>query len=169
MTLGRLDTSGTRPQLVFTRTLAHAPEKVWRALTEPQHLAAWFPDTLEGTVEAGATLRFVVEEHDISFDGEVTVFEPPRLLEFRWGHDTLRFELRPDGDGTVLTLTDTIDELGKAARDGAGWHECLDLLEIELAGDRPAFAPGVRFGEVHPRYVAVFGSDASTVGPPGQS
>jgi hypothetical protein len=32
------------------------------------------------------------------------------------------------------TLTDTIDALGKAARDGAGRHVCLDRLEHELAG-----------------------------------
>ncbi len=37
-----------------------------------------------------------------------------------------RIELQADGAGTLLTLTDTFDDLGKAARDGAGWHECLD-------------------------------------------
>jgi uncharacterized protein YndB with AHSA1/START domain len=29
----------------FTRLLPHPPEKVWRALTEAGHLAAWFPTT----------------------------------------------------------------------------------------------------------------------------
>ena len=166
MTFGRLDRSGPRPRLVFTRALAHPPEKVWRALTRKEHLRAWFPDTVEGEFEPGGKLRFVSEEHDFAFDGEVTAFEPPELLEIRWGTDLLRFELRAGGDGTVLTLTDTFDELGKAARDGAGWHECLDLLEIELAGAAPDFAPGRRWGEVHPRYVAEFGPDASTIGPP---
>jgi uncharacterized protein YndB with AHSA1/START domain len=32
----------------------HAPEKVWRALTQPQHLQAWFPDNVEGDFEPGA-------------------------------------------------------------------------------------------------------------------
>jgi uncharacterized protein YndB with AHSA1/START domain len=166
MTLGRLDRSSTRPQLVFTRTLGHSPEKVWRALTEKEHLKAWFPDTVEGPFEPGGKLRFVSEEHDFEFDGEVLEFDPPSVLAIRWGTDTLRFELQPDGDGTVLTLTDTFDELGKAARDGAGWHECLDLLEVALAGAQPDFAPGERWGEVHPQYVKAFGPEASTIGPP---
>ena len=55
-------------------------------------------------------------------------------MEFTWGTDRLRIELRADGAGTLLTLTDTFDELGKAARDGAGWHECLDRLVSELDG-----------------------------------
>ena len=31
-----------RWRLRFTRTLEHPPEKVWRAITEPEHLAHWF-------------------------------------------------------------------------------------------------------------------------------
>jgi len=62
------------------------------------------------------------------------VFDPPEVMEFTWGTDQLRIELQADGAGTLLTLTDTFDELGKAARDGAGWHECLDRLVADLDG-----------------------------------
>ena len=41
--------SDGRWRLRFTRALAHPPEKVWRAITEPEHLAQWFPTTIEGT------------------------------------------------------------------------------------------------------------------------
>ena len=62
---------------------------------------------------------------DATFEGRIITADPPRLLEFMWGNDQLRFEPQPDGDATVLTLTDTFDEYGKAARDGmrasAGW------------------------------------------------
>lgn len=68
-------------------------------------------------------------------------YEPPSVLEYRWGEDILRFELQPDGDGTVLTLLDTLEELGKAARDGAGWHLCLDSPARHLAGEGPATEP----------------------------
>ncbi len=54
--------------------------------------------------------------------------------EIMWGTDRLRIEVRPDGDGSVLVLTDTFAELGKAARDGAGWHECITRLETDLDG-----------------------------------
>ena len=103
---------------------------------------------------------------DFEFDGEILEFEPPALLAIRWGTDLLRFELQRDGDATVLTLTDTFDELGKAARDGAGWHECHDYLELELAGAKPDFKPGERWAAVHPQYVAAFGPEASSIGPP---
>lgn len=84
-----------------------------------------------------------------------------------WYQDTLRFDLEPDGDGTLLTLTVAFDEIGRAARDAAGWHECLDLLASQLAGQPPEFEHGERWAEVHPRYVERFGPEASTIGPPG--
>lgn len=92
--------------------------------------------------------------------------DPPSLLEFRWGEDTLRFVLEPDGAGTVLTLTDTLEELGKAARDGAGWHVCLDQLALHLDGAEPSWSSVERWTEVHPAYVEEFGPDAATLGPP---
>ena len=67
--------------------------------------------------------------------------------------------------GDRLTLTDIFDELGKAARDGAGWHECLDRLVAELDGT-PQRPMGELWVEVHPRYVAHLGPDAATIGPP---
>src|SRR4051794_15127554 len=45
-TLVALD--GQRWNVSFERTLPHPPEKVWRALTEAEHLKAWFPTTIEG-------------------------------------------------------------------------------------------------------------------------
>ena len=47
-----------RWQLRFERRLTHPQEKVWRAITDPEHLAAWFPSTIEGERAAGARLRF---------------------------------------------------------------------------------------------------------------
>jgi hypothetical protein len=86
-------------------------------------------------------------------------------MELMWGTDRLRIELRPDGDRTVLTLVDTFNELGKAARDAAGWHECLDRLVASLDGiDAPPF--GEIWKQVHPLYVERLGPDASTIGPP---
>jgi len=43
-------------------------------------------------------------------------------------------------------LTDTFDELGKAARDAAGWDTCLDFLEWDLAGVEPEHPPLRRTG-----------------------
>jgi uncharacterized protein YndB with AHSA1/START domain len=165
--LGELECRGRTAVLRFTRRLGHPPEKVWRALVEPEHLTAWFPTTIDGERTVGARLRFRHRD-DLAepFDGEMLAFEPPSLLELRWGPDVLRFELEPDGDGTLLTFTDTLEEIGKAARDGAGWHECLDRLLYVLASQTPPWSPAERWREVHDGYVERLGPEASTIGVP---
>ena len=162
--LGTLAEEGDHWRLIFTRFLPHPHERVWRAVTEPEQLSAWFPQKIVGERRAGASLRFESSTGD-AFEGTMQVYEPPRVIEFVWGGDTLRLDLQSDGDGTILTLTDTFDELGKAARDAAGWHECLDRLSAELAGSGiPAW--GDRWRVVHPQYVSRLGPAASTIGPP---
>jgi uncharacterized protein YndB with AHSA1/START domain len=163
--LGMLAQDGDRWTLTFTRKLAHPPEKVWRAITEPEHLAVWFPQHIVGERRAGAPLRFVSSVPEGTFDGAMVQFDPPSVMELRWGTDSLRVELKPDGAGTVLTLTDTFSELGKAARDAAGWHECLDRLVSDLDSSKPPDW-GERWRHVHPRYVERLGAEAATIGPP---
>ena len=58
----------------------------------------------------------------------------PRLLEYSWGGNDLRWELEPLGSGTRLTLWHNIDRR-YIAWGAAGWHICFDVLERQLAGD----------------------------------
>jgi len=160
---GVLEQKDGRWQLRFERNFPHSQEKVWRAITEPAHLKAWFPDEIVGEWRVGAPLRFRSEYGD--FDGEVIAYEAPSLVEFRWGTDRLRFEVTPTADGTRLTLIDTIDQLGKASRDAAGWHECLNRLEDHF-GEAAASSAREQWRDLHPGYVAAFGPEASTIGPP---
>ena len=166
---GQLSESGGRWQLRFVRRLAHPQDKVWRALTVPGHRDAWFPQRIEadGDWAAGAHLKFVSDVMpETNFDGELLVYDPPRTLEMRWGTDVLRFELAPDGDGTILTLVSILAELGTAARAGAGWHTCLDTLAYALAGQAPPWTGEERWRQVHPAYDSRFGPEASAIGPP---
>jgi uncharacterized protein YndB with AHSA1/START domain len=166
--LGQLEQIESRWRLRFTRELRHRPEKVWRALVEPEHLDAWFPTTMEGDRVEGAELTFSFRENEVpSMHGEMITYDPYSVLEFKWGEDLIRFELRPESDGTVLTLFDTFDELGRGARDAAGWHVCLDLLDHRLAGAEPPADGGrSRWETVHTEYVEVLGPEAATIGPP---
>jgi uncharacterized protein YndB with AHSA1/START domain len=162
---GELEQAGERWRLRFTRRLRHSPETVWRALTEPEHLKAWFPGEITGVWSVGGSLTF--RDADLpAFTGEVRAVEPPHLLEYTWGTDLLRFEIAPVGDGCTLTLLDTFDERGKGARDAAGWHVCLDALERDLDGVGTGASSEDEWRAVHPRYVAKFGPQAATIGPP---
>ena len=168
-TLEQLDNG--RWQLRFTRRLAHPLEKVWRAITEPEHLAHWFPTTIEGERAAGAPLRFSFRSGKApAFEGEMLAYEPQSAVEFRWGPDVLRLELSREGDSTVLTLLDTLEDRGKGARDGAGWHVCLDNLVQHLTGQRTEDTESsTAWRAVHPSYVERFGPEAATIGPPEES
>ena len=57
------------------RRLAHPPETVWSALTEPDQLERWFPTTIDGERAAGAPLS-LFSHRDVAlppFDGEMLV------------------------------------------------------------------------------------------------
>lgn len=156
-----------RWQLRFRRTLRHPPARAWQAITEPGHLAQWFPTTIEGDRVAGAALRFTFPQGQAPpMEGEMLAFEPQSALELQWGPDVIRLELRPVGEHTELTLFHTFADQGKAARDGAGWHVCLDALEADLAGHEERRSQMETWAQVHPRYVESFGPEASTIGPP---
>jgi uncharacterized protein YndB with AHSA1/START domain len=165
--LGRLERVDDHVVVTFTRRFPCPPGSVWRALTEPDQLRAWFPTTIEGELAPGAPLRFGFRDNEARpFDGEMLVYEPPSSMSLRWGDEVLRFEVEGDGDGSVLTLTVEFDELGKVARDGAGWHACLDLLGCAVGGRAAPWSSADRWREVHPLYVEGFGPEASTIGPP---
>jgi uncharacterized protein YndB with AHSA1/START domain len=163
---GELLKSDGRFELRFVRPLSHPVEKVWQAVTSPEGLSAWFPFDVVGDRRAGAALEFVFREGEGEpFSGSMLEFSPRSVMELRWeGDETLRLELRETGGGCELTLINRFDEIGKAARDAAGWHACLDALEASLAGS--SIDAGERWGEVHPRYVDRFGPQAATIGPP---
>ena len=164
---GTLERTDNRSVLRYRRRLAHPREKVWRALTEDQHLAEWFPTTIEGERAGGARLHFSFREPEGEpFDGEMRVFDPPSVMELLWAQDVLRFELRPDGKGCILLLTVTFPEHGKAARDGAGWHVCLEQLVHVVDGTGPPSKSPDRWRTVHRGYVERLGPEASTIGPP---
>jgi uncharacterized protein YndB with AHSA1/START domain len=180
---GRLERAGDRWRLRFVCVLPHAPEKVWRALTDEAHLASWFPTTIGGELRAGAPLVFRFRGAELPpTRGEMVECEPPRVLEFTWGFgeddadvpleyrseqpERSRFELEPEGEGCRLTFTTTYDRVGTSARDAAGWHVCFDALEDHLAGRPPADAGAERWKPLNRRYAELFGPDAATIGPP---
>ncbi|HEU5333662.1 MAG TPA: SRPBCC domain-containing protein [Actinocrinis sp.] len=147
----RLSTAGARPSVRFERDLADPPPTVWRALTDPEELKAWFPsEIVTGRWEQGAQLTFVFPGNpQFTMTGTVLDLDEPRLLVYTWGEDTLRFELTPtESGGTRLVLIDD-PAPGVAARTAAGWQICLE----RLAGTVP---PRDAWRRLFRRYTAAF-------------
>ena len=126
--------------LRFERRLEHPIEKVWAALTEPDRLAEWLAEADLDLVEGGSVeLRWQnTDEHGNTAvaRGTITRLEQQRLLEYDTDiHGLLRWQLREDGDGCVLTFTNETpapeDMLTIVL---AGWHIHLDHLADALAG-----------------------------------
>jgi uncharacterized protein YndB with AHSA1/START domain len=122
--------------LVLVRDLKHPPAKVWRALTDPANLAEWAPfdaDRNLGTVGPAKLSTVGAPKPQVS-ETQVKRAEAPRLLEYSWGGNDIRWELEPQGAGTRLTLWHNIDK-GFISMGAAGWQICFDVLEQLLAGE----------------------------------
>jgi uncharacterized protein YndB with AHSA1/START domain len=147
---------GDRIGLRYQRQLAHPPEKVWRALTESRHLRHWMPVDIHGPRETGADIELPfwpdhVKAYEIDepvLTGRIMAWDPPRLFEWTWGGDLLRFELAPATNGTTLTFTTWLADPDRdgAASAAGGYHVCLDYLARLLDGstDRALTDPEVQ-------------------------
>ena len=135
-----LEPNESRYVLKVERRLAQPPERVWRAVTDRELLKQWFPCDVEGDWTVGAGLRFEFlqgEGEGLSEEelrGEVLALEEPRLLEFRWGTDVLKYELTSDGDGCLFRLSHSFDDPSWGARNAAGWEMCIENLDLLLEG-----------------------------------
>lgn len=161
MTETSLYTVDGRAALRIERALAHPPEKVWRALTEPSQLNQWFPFDVEPTLAVGGTVRFSDRAGGPLTTGVITDLEPPKLLAYTWETDHLRWELSPTATGCALVLTHTGHDRYGTASFAAGWHACIDWLDAVLAG-RPTKQPDNMDG-THERFVAELGLDQGEV------
>jgi uncharacterized protein YndB with AHSA1/START domain len=120
--------------LVLVRDLRHPPAMVWEALTDPAHLIEWAPFDADRNLGAVGPVKLSTVGTPQVAESTVKRAEEPRLLEFGWGGNDLRWELEPRGGGTRLTLWHNIDR-GFISWGAAGWHICLDVLDRLLAGE----------------------------------
>lgn len=124
------------------RRLAHRPEDVWQALTDPAEVMEWMQaphatidGRADGHVDIDATLHMT---------GRILTWDPPRVFEHEFklppsklipsGEDgILRYELEPDRDGCLLTMTFTRLTPATARLFSGGIKLGLDRLAAHLA------------------------------------
>jgi uncharacterized protein YndB with AHSA1/START domain len=139
---GTYEETGGHPALRFERRLAHPVDAVWRAVTEPDELAHWFPAQVQLDLRAGGALSFAFPDDTMpDGSGEVTELVPPRVFAFTWDGDEIRIELEPAGEETILRFTHVLSDRDSAAKVAAGWHVCLDQLDDRLGGGAPGLPP----------------------------
>ena len=141
--------------LRFQRRLRHPREKVWDALTRADRMHEWFGqgDVDLDLVDGGkfhirttgppelvdAIIREAGEEALVQHNTVLHV-EPPSVFEHTFGDpdSIVRWELTPDGDGTLLRLAHTEPPTFMTTKDGprdlAGWHQLLEQLASALDG-----------------------------------
>jgi uncharacterized protein YndB with AHSA1/START domain len=101
-------------KLHFELDLSHPPEKVWRALTDPELLAEWLLPAIGFKLERGAPFSFKTQAYP-GWDGTVSCrmleIEAQRKLSYTWTvpflDTVMTFTLAPTTSGTLLSVEQT--------------------------------------------------------------
>lgn len=123
--------------VVVERELAHAPEKVWRALTQPHLIAEWL---MQNDFQPVVGHRFQASADWGGVACEVKTVEPNRTLAYSWDTKDLTsvitWTLTPTSGGAHLRMEQTgfrPDQQPYFRGAKVGWPRFLDNLERVLA------------------------------------
>lgn len=129
--------------VTLQRVLDASPSRLYRAWSDPEELAAWFPHRVEGSLAVGTRSTLVWPDRRVWW--EMLEAEPDRRIRFRWPWleneswvTDVTVELRPRGYGTVLELRDGPFDVGRPelldayAECREGWGEALTMLRAYL-------------------------------------
>ncbi|MBS4192674.1 SRPBCC domain-containing protein [Bacillus sp. FJAT-49705] len=124
------------------------PEKVYQTLTTAEGWNAWFTDHtvlyLNENGEGKITFRwsnYGAKKENIEDGGDILTAIQNKLFVFQWspgdGKTTVKFELKPVKEGTLLLLEETgytasNKDLSVCIGCAAGWGEALTLLKMYL-------------------------------------
>jgi uncharacterized protein YndB with AHSA1/START domain len=123
--------------VVIERTLPHAPEKIWRALTQPRLIEEWL---MSNDFQPILAHRFRFSGDWGSVECEVKEIEPNKALVYSWvgmGLESMvTWTLSPVGTGTLLRMEQSgFRPDQQKAYQGAqyGWSKFMASLEEVLA------------------------------------
>jgi len=124
--------------VVIEREIAHPPEKIWRALTQPHLIEEWLmKNDFKPVVGHKFNLsRDATPEIKVIIDCEVTEVEPNETLSYKWkafGTDTVvTFTLTPTPTGTTLRVEQSgfaADNRAAIKGANASWRQFLRALD----------------------------------------
>lgn len=119
------------------RRLDAPPDRVYRTWTDPEELARWLPERIEGGLAVGSRSGLVWSDHRVWW--EVMEATPNRIFTFRraWQPDDrlvteTRITIDPAGYGTRLELQDGPFPLGLPGALDA-WANAIETWSDALA------------------------------------
>jgi uncharacterized protein YndB with AHSA1/START domain len=160
--VGAVVMEGEKATLVFRRRLDRPPEVVWKALTDPSELSKWYMTDAAIDGREGGTIDFIAGPSRLHVSGRILTWRPPTVLEHEWkvaprpelesGEDAIiRWELKRDGEGTILHLEHRRLNRETALGFAPGTHAFMDRLQAQLDGIHlPNWQK--RYQEVAPSY-----------------
>jgi len=123
--------------VVVEREIPYPPEKVWRALTEPQLIEEWL---MKNDFKSVVDHRFNFRGDWGAADCQVLIVEPNKTLSYTWAAMGLKsvvtWTLSPTGTGTHLRMEQSgFRPDQQQAYQGAkfGWQKFFANLEQILA------------------------------------
>ena len=126
--------------VTLERDFAHAPQKLWRALTQPHLISEWLMDN-DFAPQVGHRFKLRGEWGGV-LDCEVLIVEPEKTLSYTWDFNSddpayalksvVTFTLTPTADGARLRMEQSgFRPDQKQAFGGAriGWAQFFDKLD----------------------------------------
>ncbi len=110
-----------KSRFVYVTYIRSTPDKVWRALTEPEFTRQIWVETWQDCEwKVGSSWKLMIPDGRVGDSGEILEIDPPRKLVLSWrnefrpelrpeGYSRLSYELEPEGDMVKLTLIHEID------------------------------------------------------------
>jgi uncharacterized protein YndB with AHSA1/START domain len=110
-------------RFVYVTYIRTTPEKLWRALIEPEFTRQfWVGTWQESDWKPGASWRIMIPDGRVADSGEIVEIEPPRRLVLKWrnefkpelraeGYSRMTYELEQQGNSVKLTVIHEIDKL----------------------------------------------------------
>ena len=138
-----------KDQFVYVTYIRTTPEKLWKALTEPEFTRKFWCNTAqESEWKPGASWKILMPDGRVADSGEVLEIEPPRRLVLKWrnefrpelkaeGYSRLTYQLEKEGKSVKLTVIHEMEKEGSkfieqfpATWIGERFKDCIHQLRL---------------------------------------
>ena len=135
-----------KDQFIYVTYIRTTPEKLWKALIEPELTRQfWCDTTQESEWKPGASWKILMPDGRVADSGEVVEIEPNRRLVLKWrnefrpelqaeGYSRMTYELEKEGNSVKLTVIHEIEKEGSKFIEAvsSGWPHILASLKSLL-------------------------------------